>query len=80
MNGRVPQQQLDLAKILTAGMEVHKEYSEDQVFNILEAGRDAYKSLCESKQPVRYLFRYYRGLKADGTHAGFVARDFIHYR
>jgi len=80
MDGKVPQQQLDLAKILTAGMEVDKEYSEDHVLKIMEAGRDGYKSLRESKQPVTYLFRYYRGLKADGTHAGFVARDFIHYK
>lgn len=32
MDGKVPRQQLDLAKILTAGMEIDKEYSEDQVF------------------------------------------------
>ena len=79
-DGKVPQQQFDLAKILSAGMEVDKEYSEDYVFKILEAGRDAYKSLRESKQPVANLFRYYRGLKAEGMHAGFVARDFIHYK
>jgi hypothetical protein len=80
MDGKVSQQQLDLAKILTAGMEVDKKYSEDQVFKILEAGRGGYKSLRESRQPVTDLFRYYRGLKAEGTHAGFVARDFIHYK
>lgn len=80
MDGKVPQQQLDLAEILTIGMEVGKEYPEDQVFKILEAGRDGYKSLRESKQPVTLLFRYYRGLKAEGTHAGFVARDFIQYK
>ena len=80
MDGKVPQQQLDLAAILTAGMEVDKEYSEDQIFKILEAGRDGYKSLRESRQPVTHLFRYYRGLKAEGMYAGFVARGFIHYK
>jgi hypothetical protein len=80
MDGRVPQQQLDLVQILTVGMEIDKEYSEDYVFKILETGRDGYKSLRESKQAVTYLFRYYRGLKAEGRHAGFVARDFIRYK
>ena len=36
-----------------------------------------YPSLFKSTQDVTYLFRYYRGLKNDGKHAGFIARDFL---
>jgi hypothetical protein len=36
-----------------------------------------YNSLLDSKQDPTYLFRYYRGLKNNGKHAGFVARNFL---
>jgi hypothetical protein len=36
-----------------------------------------FKSITSSVQDPTYLLRYYRGLKNDGKHAGFVARDFL---
>lgn len=75
--GKVPQQQLDLASILSANMVVGKEYSEQEVFNMVVDGAGDYKSIYSSKQDPTYLFRYYRGLKRDATHAGFVARNFL---
>lgn len=75
--GKVPQQQADLAAILVANMEVGKEYTEQEVFNFLIDGSGDYPSLFKSTQDVTYLFRYYHGLKNDGKHAGFIARDFL---
>lgn len=75
--GKVPQQQLDLAQILVSGMEVGKEYSEAEVFDMLVEGAGDHKSLYGAVQDVTYLFRYYRGLKNDGKHAGFIPRNFL---
>ena len=75
--GRVPQQQLDIAAILKVAMEDGVEYGEEFVFDALEAGRDAFESLRKSGQHVTYLFAYYRGLKNDGKHSGFVGRGFL---
>ena len=76
--GKVPRQQADLAAILAGNMEVGKEYSEEQVWQILDSNYRQYPSLANSKQHVTYLCRYYRGLKNDHkTHAGFVARGFL---
>lgn len=75
--GKVPQQQKDIASLLSRGMEVGIEYTEAEVFNLLVDGSGDYTSLCTSKQDPTYLFRYYRGLKNDGKHAGFIARGFI---
>jgi hypothetical protein len=77
--GNTPQQQKDLAAILTSFMEVGKEYTETEVFAQLESEYVKYSSLASAKQHVTYLFRYYRGLKNDGKYAGFIARDFIRH-
>jgi hypothetical protein len=75
--GKVPQQQADVAAILSKGMELNREYAEPEVFAMLVDGSGEYPSLCKSKQDPTYVFRYYRGLKNDGVRAGFVARNFI---
>ncbi len=75
--GKVPQQQADIADLLSNGMEIGKEYSEAEVFNMLVDQCGEYTSIYSSKQDPTYLFRYYRGLKNDGKHAGFVAREFV---
>lgn len=75
--GRIPQQQRDLATILTANMIVGKEYSEEDVFKFIVEETPGYPSLKESRQDPTYLFRYYRGLKAEGKHAGFIPRLFL---
>lgn len=76
--GKVPQQQMDIARILTENMEVGKEYTEAEVFNFLVDGCGEYNSLYTSKQDVTYLFRYYRGLNLkDGKHYGFIKRGFL---
>ena len=76
--GRVPQQQADIAKILTSEMVLNQQYSEAEVFNFLINGCGEFRSLYTSKQDVTYLFKYYRGLnKKDGKHEGFVKRGFL---
>lgn len=75
--GKVPQQQQDIADILINNMEVNVPYTEAQVFNMLVSECGEYLSLCNSKQDVTYLFKYYRGLKKIAKHAGFIARNFI---
>lgn len=77
MWGRVPRQQEDIAKILVRSMEVGKEYEESEVFNSLIDQCGEFPSLCNSKQDVTYLFKYYRGLKKDDKHAGFFGRNFL---
>jgi hypothetical protein len=75
--GKIPQQQRDLADIMVKVMEVGKPMSEKDLFDkIVELGAE-YPSIATSKQDPTYLFRYYRGLKSKGNHAGFIARDFI---
>jgi hypothetical protein len=75
--GRVPQQQADIAEILSKHMDLGKEYSEQYVFDLMIDQGGDYKSITSSIQDPTYLFRYYRGLKNDGKHAGFVARNFL---
>jgi hypothetical protein len=75
--GKVPQQQADIAAILTQNMEVGKEYGEAEVFSMLVDGSGDYPSLSRSVQDPTYLFRYYRGLKNDGKHAGLIARKLL---
>jgi len=75
--GLVPQQQADIASILAHYMEVGKEYSEAEVFGFMVDGAGEYASIYKSAQDQTYLFRYYRGLKNDQKHAGFIARNFI---
>jgi hypothetical protein len=75
--GRVPQQQADIARILANALEVNKEYTESEVFDAVVAKAAETPSIAGSVQDPTYLFRHYRGLKNDGKHAGFVARDFM---
>ncbi len=75
--GKVPDQQRDIAKVMVNNMEVGKEYTEAEVFELMNEQAVMYPSVANSVQDPTYLFRYYRGLKNDGKHAGFVGRDFI---
>ena len=75
--GSVPQQQLDLAKILAESMDLGAEWTEEEVFELVKDSAKEHESLRKSKQDPTYLFRYYRGLKNDGKHAGFIARGFL---
>lgn len=75
--GRVPRQQADLAALLTESMEVGAEWTEEEVFALVTEYARERESLRTSKQHPTYLLAYYRGLKNDGKHAGFVARDFL---
>jgi hypothetical protein len=75
--GNVPDQQRDLAKVLANNLEVGKEYTEAEVFDVVNEQAPLYPSIAESVQDPTYIFRYYRGLKNDGKHAGFVGRDFF---
>ena len=75
--GKVPQQQRDLAAILAAYLTVGIEYSEKEVFDLLNENRGKFSSLAHSRQSVTYLFKYYRGLEKDGKYFGFVLRGFL---
>lgn len=75
--GRVPQQQRDIATLLSQLMTVNQEYTEAEVFAAITDYACEFDSLRKSVQHPTYLFTYYRGLKNDGKHAGFVARNFL---
>jgi hypothetical protein len=75
--GKVPKQQAEIAQLLGQLLTVGQEYTEAEVFAALEDYACEFPSITNSVQDPTYLFRYYRGLKNDGKHAGFVARDFI---
>jgi hypothetical protein len=75
--GKVPEQQKDLAAIMSESMEIGAEWTEEELFSLITDSVKEYASLRNSKQDPTYLFRYYRGLKNDGKHAGFIARNFI---
>ncbi len=75
--GKVPQQQADIAEILTKAFEVGKEYTEAEVFAALIDGAGDYPSITRSVQDVTYLFRYYRGLKSTATHGSYISRNFL---
>jgi len=75
--GKVPQQQADLATILSMMLETDVKYSEEHLFRIILDQAPYYPSLAGSKQDPTYLFRYYRGLKVSATHAGFIGRGFL---
>lgn len=75
--GKVPQQQADLAAIMVESMNVDAEWTEEELFDLVTTSAKEYASLRNSKQDPTYLFRYYRGLKNDGVHAGFIARGFL---
>ena len=75
--GRVPQQQRDIATLLSQLMTVGQEYSEAEVFAAVTDYACEFDSIRKSVQHPTYLFAYYRGLKNDGKHAGFIARNFL---
>lgn len=75
--GKVPQQQRDIADLLSKHMDLKVEYTEKQVFDMLIDHAGDYPSLSTSVQDPTYLFRYYRGLKKDAKYGGYVARNFI---
>jgi len=75
--GKVPQQQADLAAIMAESMDLGAEWTEEEVFELVKDSAKEHESLRKSKQDPTYLFRYYRGLKNDGKHAGFIARGFL---
>ena len=75
--GKVPQQQADIAAIMSESMDVGSEWTEEELFDLITTSAKEYASLRNSKQDPTYLFRYYRGLKNDGKHAGFIARNFL---
>lgn len=75
--GKVPQQQRDIADLLSESMDIGAEWTEEEVFTLLEENFNEKDSLKRSKQSASYLFCYYRGLKNDGKHAGFVPRGFL---
>lgn len=75
--GRVPQQQRDIAMLLSQLMTVNQEYTEAEVFAAVTDYACEFDSIRKSVQHPTYLFAYYRGLKNDGKHAGFVARNFL---
>ena len=75
--GKVPRQQADLAAIIAESVEVGAEWSEEELFDLIVSGAKDYASLRNSKMSATYLFQYYRGLKNDGVHAGFIARGFL---
>ena len=75
--GKIPQQQADVADILSKNMEVGTEYSEVEVFNMLINNGVEYPSIAKSVQDPTYLFRFYRGLKNDSQRGGYIARNFL---
>ena len=75
--GKVPQQQADIAKIIASNFELDVEVPEAEVFAKVTLHAGDFPSLANSKQHPTYLFRYYRGLKKDAKHGGFVAREFL---
>jgi hypothetical protein len=78
--GSVPQQQKDIATVLSLGMELDTKYSEEDMVGMLEECKSQFTSLLGSKQPLVRLLRYYLGnLNNPGkpNHYGFVERGFI---
>ena len=62
---------------MAESMDVGSEWTEEELFDLIVTGAKEYASLRNSTQDPTYLFRYYRGLKNDGKHAGFIARGFL---
>lgn len=75
--GKVPQQQADIAKILADNFEVGKQIPESEVFAAIQENAGKFPSLANSRQDPTYVFKYYRGLKREDKHAGFIARGFL---
>ena len=78
MSGKVPQQQEDLASIISKHFNVNEPFSEQELWNTLVDQAGEYKSLYSSKQHITYLFAYYRGYDLkDGKHLSFIRRNFL---
>ena len=75
--GKVPQQQADLAAIMAESMDLGAEWTEEELFCLIEDSAKEHESLRKSEQHPTYLFTYYRGLKNDGKYAGFIGRGFL---
>jgi hypothetical protein len=76
--GTVPQQQADLADIITSAYNIADVVSEAELFDTITDCAEQYPSLAASVQHPTYLFAYYRGLdKKDLKHAGFIKREFL---
>jgi hypothetical protein len=79
--GKVPQQQADIATILSKNFEVGIEVPETEVLARVAIEATNYPSLAKSVQDPGYLLRYYLGLdKKDGKHAGYIKRNFVQVR
>jgi ElaB/YqjD/DUF883 family membrane-anchored ribosome-binding protein len=75
--GKVPQQQADIAALLAESMEVGKPWTEAEVFALVTEYAGEKPSIANSVQHPTHLFTYYRGLKNNGKHAGYIARNFL---
>ena len=77
--GRVPAQQAAIADLLAKNFELNVPIPEPVLFAKIEEESANYPVLANSVQDPTYIFKYYRGLKNDGKHASFVAREFLRY-
>ena len=75
--GKVPTQQKEVADLILKYLPVGQEIPETTLFDTLQEHAHEFTSLARSRQDPTYLFRYYRGLKNEGKHAGYIARNFI---
>jgi hypothetical protein len=78
MFGKVPRQQEELGKLISANFEVGVPVPEPRLFEVIQEQAPRYTSLANSVQSPTHLFRYYRGLdKKNGRHLGFIQRGFL---
>jgi len=75
--GKVPQQQLDIADILTRHFDVGVSVDEAEVFAKVAEQAPMYPHLATSVQDSTYLLKYYLNLSAKNNHAGLVARGLV---
>ncbi len=75
--GKIPQQQADLAKIISGAFELNVPFTDAELFAVLKENSGKFPSIAKSVQDPTYLFRYYRGLKTTATHGGFLGRGFL---
>ena len=75
--GKVPRQQADIADIIARNFNLNEPFTDEELDNVLTESAPEYDSLANSVQTPMRLFRYYRGLKREKNHAGYVAREFL---
>ena len=75
--GKVPRQQEEIARIISSHFEVGVQIPEPRLFEVIQEQAPLYHSLAGSVQSPVYLFRYYRSLRHEKNHAGFLARGFM---